>query len=179
MNVFTIDPQNVTSPLAKLSILRLLIDQDNAADGAAERAYLAIEQVQNYFEAVGLMPTNCLAIIDELLSYRLVDPYDPSLRDTAEVQRIRITPSGRIHYELATQDRIYIQQMARVTGLRNEATVQKVRDILQQKMGGNDWRRMELEFLEYCTSQDRIFFTIPDLEMYRSQKILRKELVTF
>lgn len=179
LNVFTIDPQNVTSPLAKLSILRLLIDQDNAADGAAERAYLAIEQVQNYFEAVGLMPTNCLAIIDELLSYRLVDPYDPSLRDTAEVQRIRITPSGRIHYELATQDRIYIQQMARVTGLRNEATVQKVRDILQQKMGGNDWRRMELEFLEYCTSQDRIFFTIPDLEMYRSQKILRKELVTF
>jgi energy-coupling factor transporter ATP-binding protein EcfA2 len=104
LNLFEVDSNAVTSPLLRLSILRLLIDvYSDTAD--SEKIYLSIEDILNYFEPATVSRTVVKAHIKALLDYRLVEPYDPTDIHIYESQRVKITHCGRIHYEFVTDDK--------------------------------------------------------------------------
>jgi hypothetical protein len=174
LNVFALKGDNLTSPLAKISILRLLIDRDNL-EAQMEDKYIPIEDIIKYLLPMGLGAHVTLPLIGELLRHRLVEPYDPSSVKVDEEQRIRVTTSGRTHMELALRDPIYVAQMACTTAMRNEDIVRIIRESLYDKKG-SDWDGLRKSFISYCLDQDHIFITVPSDDSYGGQQLLRAEL---
>lgn len=173
LNVFTVSPECITSPLTKLSLLSLLMDKESQASDA-ESQYLTVEDIQNYFEPCGLPAAVIRQHLGELLKYRLVEPYDPTDKSVYENQRVRISHCGRIHFEFALRDDVYVTSMALTTGVRSGNLVAVLRSIRSRRMGRNDWREVSKEFIEYVLSEDRTFASIPAHTTYKGQVLLRR-----
>ena len=174
LNIFAVKGDNLTSPLAKISVLRLLIDRDNL-ESELENKFISIEEMNKYFLPMGLGGHVIIPLIGELLSYRLAEPYDPSSATIHEEQRIRATVSGRTHMELVLRDAIYVAQMACTTPVRNEDTARTIRENLYNKKG-TDWNALRKTFISYCLDQDGVFITVPSDESYEGQQLLRTEI---
>jgi len=174
LNMLAVKGDNLTSPIVKASILRLLIDRDNV-ETELENKFMSIEEINRYFLPMGLGSHVIVPLIEELLRYRLVEPYDPSSINVDEEQRVKVTTSGRTHMELVLRDGIYVQQMACTTAIRNEDTVRIIRDQLHNKKG-IDWNGIRRAFIAYCLDQDAVFVTVPSDESYDGQRLLRAEI---
>lgn len=175
LNLFLIKSDQITSPLLKLSILRLLSDRENEYKDT-EDAYISIDDIQNYFESTGISRSIIRAHLKDLLDYRLVEPYDPTDQNVYEEQRVKITYSGKIHLEFCLTEDVYVSHMALVTPNRSYELVSKIREIMQSKLSRSDWLKIISQFLKYCIEQDRLFISLPKLEIYDSQSQLRNEL---
>lgn len=177
LNVFSVEPDYLTSPLLKLSILRVLLDRESGAPNV-DSAYVTVEDLQNYLEPCGIDRIVAQYSIRDLLAYRLVEPYDPTDEEMCESLRIRITHSGKIHYEFAQRDFIYIQGMALTTPLRGHRVSEEIRSILHGsgKMDRGDWDRIRKAFMDYVLEEDAIWMSIPNADMYASQTSMRTEL---
>ena len=176
LNVFSVSPDEVTSPLAKLSILRVLMDQE-AQKADAEKAYMAVEDLQNYFESARLARTTIKHLLSELMNYRLVEPYDPTDQEVYEDQRVRITHCGQIHYEFAIKDDIYVTSMALTTGIRSQDVVSQLRDILRgKKMAKQDWDEIAKLFIKNVLEEDARFVSLPRMNSYAGQELVRNDL---
>ena len=175
LNVFTVHADQITSPLAKLAILRVLMDKEKQA-GNAEHTYMSLQDIQNYFEPCGLSHSAVRRHATELLKYRLIEPYDPTDQGVQEEQRLRLTHSGHIHYEFALGNDVYVSSMALTTGMRRHDAVMKLREIRSKKMVRADWIALNREFIEYVLDEDKRFLVIPELPAYDGQKTLRGDL---
>jgi hypothetical protein len=178
LNLFEVDSNAVTSPLLRLSILRLLIDvYSYTAD--SEKIYLSIEDILNYFEPATVSRTVVKAHIKALLDYRLVEPYDPTDIHIYESQRVKITHCGRIHYEFVTDDKegVYMSEMALMTPVSSQDYISKARELMKRgKLSAQDWRTIIEWFIEYCLAQDQLYLSLPKSDSYLSQKTLRESL---
>ncbi len=175
-NLFEVNPNDITSPLLKLSILRLLLDKAPATADISDK-YLSLETMENYFLPMGFSPRHITKATEELLQFRLIEPYNPADDNIAPTLRVCVTSSGRMHFELALRNFMYVGQMAIRTGLRYPADVDKVKAAYNDKSSGKrDWFGVCSAFICYCLSQDEVFVTVPqDLE-YAGQESLREEL---
>lgn len=174
MNVFSIKPDHVVSPLAKLSILRVLTDRDNA-ETDTEHKYMTVEDLQKYFLPMGLGHISVLALVSELLEYRLIDPYDPSSSHVDEEQRVRISSSGRTHMDLALHNPIYVSSMACTTGLRDYAVAKEIENWMNVRPLPN-FALLMSAFVGYCLHEDETFMEIPPSDDYAGQRLLRSDL---
>jgi energy-coupling factor transporter ATP-binding protein EcfA2 len=178
LNLFEVDSNAITSPLLRLSILRLLIDvYSDTAD--SEKIYLSIEDILNYFEPATVSRTVVKDHIKALLDYRLVEPYDPTDSHIYESQRVKITHCGRIHYEFVTDDKegVYMSEMALMTPVSSQDYISKARELMKRgKLSAQDWRTIIKWFVEYCLAQDRLYLSLPKSDSYLSQKTLRESL---
>lgn len=175
LNVFTVNPKKITSPLLKLSLLRLLIDKDNQCKDL-EEAYLNVDSIINYFDPAGISSSIIKENLQELLSYRLIQPYDPTDQIIYEDQRLRVSHSGRIHYEFSLTKDSYVSHMALVTPIRNYDLVSDIRLIMRSKLKRTEWLNIISTFMKYCLEQDEIFISLPKAPAYNSQSQLRHEL---
>ena len=175
LNLFSVRADQITSPLVKLSILRMFSDRENQYQGRDE-AYLTVDDLQNYFEPTGLSNGVVRTHLQELLDYRLVVPYDPTEQHVYEEQRLKIDHSGRIHIEFCLSDETYVSQMALVTKVRNYDLVSKIREIRKSKLARTDWLHIISVFMVYCLDQDSVFMSIPSNQSYDGQSQLRQEL---
>jgi DNA-binding transcriptional ArsR family regulator len=175
LNVFTVSPEYITTPLTKLSIISLLMDKESQSSDT-ESQYITVEEIQSYFEPCGLSPTIIRQHLAELLKYRLVEPYDPTDKNVYEDQRVRITHCGRIHYEFALRDDVYVTSMALTTGVRSGDLIAVLRSIRSRRMDRNDWREVSKEFIEHVLSEDKTFVSIPTHSAYKGQLLLRRGL---
>lgn len=179
LNLFEVDSYAITSPLLRLSILRLLKDVYSAAT-ESERIYLSIEDILNYFEPATVSRNIVKQNLQTLLNYRLIEPYDPTDTDVYESLQVKVTNSGRIHYELCTDDSegVYMSEMALITPVNSQEYISKNRATLQKsrKLSHWDWRSISKKFIEYCLEQDQLFISLPRSDSYQSQKTLRENL---
>ncbi|MHB8252940.1 MAG: hypothetical protein ACYDEV_04435 [Acidiferrobacter sp.] len=176
LNLFAVSPDQVTTPLIRLSILRLLRDIEAQARDVESR-YLFVEEIGDYMDPCGISRPVVFAHLRELLRYRLVDPYDPTDTEVYDGQRVRIAHCGHIHFEMALKDDVYITSMALTTGVRSVEFVSDVREIRKkQKMGRSDWEKIKSLFIEYLTREDKSFFSLPKLDSYDGQTRLRADL---
>ena len=175
LNLFSIKPDQISSPLVKLSVLRMLSDRENQYRGRDE-AYLTVEDVQSYFEPAGLSKGALRTHLKEILDYRLIDPYDPTDQEIYEEQRLKIAHSGRIHLEFCLNDETYVSQMALVTRARDYDMVSTIREKMKTKLTRSGWLSIVSRFMNYCLDQDRVFVSLPSNSIYDSQYQLRKEL---
>jgi cold shock CspA family protein len=175
LNMFAISPHVPTSPLLKLSILKMLIDRAGEQEGVS--SYISIEQCRQYFDAASLSEAAVDYALETLLSFRLIEPYDASDDSIVASQRVAVTHAGRMHYELATTDQFFVSDMAYATPVRNLSLVEKLRALKSQKMGTAEWQVVEGEFVKYCVDQDAIFVRLPKDEMFDGQRQLRSDII--
>ena len=90
-------------------------------------------------------------------------------------QRVAITHSGRMHYEFAMRDKIYLGQMAFATQLRGGEVLDQLRAIKTAKMSGDSWDTVRHTFAKYCLDEDRRFARPPTDSMYDGQRQLRSD----
>jgi energy-coupling factor transporter ATP-binding protein EcfA2 len=179
LNLFEVSSNAVTSPLLRLSILRLLIDvySDTLEP---EKIYRSVEDILNYFEPTTVNRTLVKENLKALLDYRLIEPYDPRDTKIYESQRVKITHCGRIHYEFVTDDKegIYMSEMALMTSVISQEYISRNRALLMknEKLSGLDWRTIIRWFVEYCLEQDRLYISLPKSTSYQSQNKLREIL---
>ena len=92
-------------------------------------------------------------------------------------QKLRLTHSGRIHIEFTARGYIYVQNMALVTPIRDFATVDEIRKLVQgKKMDREGWDQIKSVFIDYILKEDKRFFSVPDLDQYKGQTCFRIEL---
>lgn len=175
LNVFAIKPDQVTSPLLKLSILRLLIDKDNQCKDLDE-AYLSMGEIVSYFEPTSVGRSLIRAHLQELLEFRLIQPYDPTDQQIREGQRLKISHSGRIHLEFSLGEDSYVSYMALTTPIRSYDIVSDIRQMMKSKLERDDWLTLISKFMSYCLYEDDLFISLPKLGSYDSQSQLRHEL---
>lgn len=175
LNVFAIKPDQVTSPLLKLSILRLLIDKDNQCKDLDE-AYMSVREIISYFEPTGVVRSLVRAHLQELLEFRLIQPYDPTDHQIQEGLRLKVSHSGRIHTEFSLGDDSYVSYMALITPMRSYDIVNEIRQMMKSKLEREDWLNLISKFMTYCLYEDELFISLPKLVPYDGQSQLRHEL---
>lgn len=174
LNVFQVNPDFPSSPLLRLSILKLLIDKAGMADDLT--GYVPISQLMLYFGSMGVSEEAIISALQSLLDYRLIEPFDASNSEIFNEQRLSITHSGRVHYEMSTMDSIYVSQMAFATPVRSGSVIAKMRSIKNARMGAVEWSMVRRIIVLYCFSEDRAFINIPKDDMFGGQRQLRKDL---
>ncbi|MBD2296417.1 hypothetical protein H6G06_23775 [Anabaena sphaerica FACHB-251] len=176
LNLFTLKNNLVSSPLTKIRILRLLRDKEASSNDVHE-SYLTLQEIENYFEPMCVNEDIIVNYIKELISYRLLQTYDPSDDKVYSGQRLSITSCGKIHIEMIMNDEIYISQMALVTEIRDISVVEKIRKLGQQGLNAREyWNGVISTFIEYCLEEDKIFVRLPKDNLYRSQQVIIDEL---
>ena len=178
LNLFQVSNTSITTPLAKLSILRLLMDREGQA-ASIEESYMTVEEIVNYCEPIGIARSAAIKHCGEFLEYRLIEPYDPTDLEVYMRQRVKVTYAGRIHYEFALEDETYFVQMALATQMRNPDVASKGREIYHgaHKMTRQDWITIWEIFRDYCLHEDDVFVTIPEVASYAGQRSLRDQFV--
>jgi energy-coupling factor transporter ATP-binding protein EcfA2 len=177
VDLFRIERESINSPLLRMSLLRLLLDKENAAPEALG-AYMLFEDIEHYFDAMGVSTRPLVAAVAELAGYRLIEPYEPNMEAITPTTRLAITFSGRMHLEMALNDAVYIEQMAQTTPIRSDGLVRKLRDLNRGKMRHEEWRQYRSAFAEYCLEQDQLLMKVPGHPAYSTQDLLRGDFRT-
>ena len=177
LNLFDVDASAINSPLLKLRLLSLLLDKENSVNNALD-SYLTIGEIEGYFEPMGVPAQVTRTNLQQLISFRLIEPYDPTEEDIRPGQKVSITTSGKMHRELALYDPIFFSQMALVTGVRSADLASTLKSL--SRSGGSynaKTKRLRREFLDYCVGQDARFIKVPqNNENYVGQLALIDEL---
>lgn len=177
-NVFQVDRHDITSPLLFLRVLKFLEYRDNNAKGDLGIAYSALEQIQKYFEPMSVTTSTIKNIIGRLYSRRLVESYDPSLEIINEDDKVRVTPSGRVHIELATRNKMYVSNMAVRTPMRSQTVAEEIA-LYNSKHNTEGYAQIRKTFADYCLNEDKKFIHIPPVEEYFPQKLLTDDFTGY
>jgi len=165
-----------TSPLTKLSILRFLMDVDDSGSNPLE-SYVTLECIVQFFEPMGFNPYVLRNLMTELMEYRLIEPYDPTEERIQDGLSYAVTSSGRIHYEMALNDHIYMSQLTLRHGYTSEEVAISIRDKLRSgRLSREDWTNIIGELVNYCLLKDRRFVSRSYRPEYRGQCDLREAL---
>jgi hypothetical protein len=140
-NVFAVSPNFPTSPLIILSIMKMLIGSSSVEETSAD-GYVSVEQINRYFIAAGISEGAVEHTSGLLLKARLVQPYDSSKDSIDASERVAITHSGRIHFEMATVDPYFVSDMAFATPLRTMKVIDTLRQLRDSnsKMTAQTWK---------------------------------------
>lgn len=177
VNVFENSEDFPSTPLLHLSLLKLLIDKGGEQSSNNSAGYIAIEQVETYFSAMAVSDDALREAVSRALEHRLIEPFDPNDETLSEGQRVAITHAGRMHYELATTDAVYVGQMAFATRIRSASVVDKIRTVKSGSMGSAEWAAVRRTFVVNALAQDRIFARVPSDPMFDGQRQLRHDLL--
>ncbi|MHB8369068.1 MAG: AAA family ATPase [Leptospirales bacterium] len=176
MNIFEVQGDDLTSPLIKLRILKFFMDIESQSGQDIQKSHAPVEDVINYFNSMGISQTTVKAHIQRLASSQLLATYDAAEQEIKEDSLLRITPSGKIHYEWAMGNQAYLTEAALVAPLRCCQTRDELMSLWSnQKKNRKDWDELARKFTEYCLEQDRIFCVVPEMESYKSQKTLHDQ----
>jgi cold shock CspA family protein/energy-coupling factor transporter ATP-binding protein EcfA2 len=174
LNLFSISADFPSSPLLKASVLKLLIDKAGLPDEHA--GYIPLSQMLLYFGSMGASEEAVTDAFKVLLEFRLVEPFDASSTELVGEQRLAITHSGRVHYEMLTTDLVYIGLMSFATAIRAESIVGRLKAIKTGRMSRAEWAEVRRTFALYCLAEDRTFIRVPKDEMFEGQRQLRRDL---
>lgn len=174
LNIFSVHAECLSSPLVKLSILRVLMDLE-ATSKATEETYMTVAELQDYFEPTATPRGAVWRHVGELLTHRLIEPYDPTTQDMTESLRVRVTQCGKMHFEFGTIQEPYLCYVGQVTETRPSTSVDCARALLKQtsKRTREDWRKIAHSLSEVFMNEDQLLFHIPEVANYESQKNLR------
>lgn len=125
ISIFKVDSEKVYSPLLALRVLALLRVIRTSGRDVDER-HIAVHSVINYFEALGVDLIHMQKCLAEMVSVRLIEPYDPSVSALSDNQKLAITYKGLAHYDLATRNSVYFYQMALTSALSDPETANNI-----------------------------------------------------
>jgi hypothetical protein len=161
-NVFGMYLEIPTSPLLGVRILQLLRDSKFKGDHE-ERTFLPVDQVYEYFRAMGFERRVVSCWLDAMLRTALCWNYDPTINEVSKASKIEIAPSGNEHLIWATNDPEFMHAMMYVTPLVSQDVFDRLVHLGKEPFH-LVWRRLVGTFIEYLISEDAVFCTVPEHE---------------
>lgn len=174
-NIFQINKQHIHSPLLFLRILLLLEGIDNKAKGDVAASHHSLYQIQNFFELMSVDANTITTYINHLYFHRLIESFDVSRDYIYEIDRVRITPAGKVHIDLALRNKMYLSNMAIRTEVRNYNIANELR-ILESLKTRESYSQIISKFIDYCLTEDKTFIHVPQEQSYFHQQILSEDL---
>lgn len=167
-NVFDLVKEFETTPLLPSRVLEYLrgawdLNKDN------DNRYVSVSGVQAYFREVGVEPPVTLACINNLLETGLVVEYDPTKKSASENSRVQVSPSGLQHLNWSLRDWTYIESMALVSPIFDQAVFDKLKAIHEGLQRTDFLREFVKTFISYLLLEDSSFVKVPDHELYQGQ----------
>ena len=140
--------------LRVLALLRAIRTSGRDVD---ER-HIAVHSVIQYFEALGVDLVHVQKCLAEMVSVRLIEPYDPSVSVLSDNQKLAITYKGLAHYDLATRNSVYFYQMALTTALSDPETANNIAFYYKShKPFGEITAHVRKRFSDYLLHEDAKF----------------------
>jgi len=157
--VFKVNSDKIYSPLLALRVLALLQVAKMGGRDVEER-HLTVNSIVQYFEAIGADAVHLQKCLMELVSLRLVEPYDPSVNILSDSQKLAITYKGLAHYDLATKNSVYFYQMALTTGIADHEIAHNIKvQYRSTKPFGETTSYVRRQFSEYLLREDAKFIS--------------------
>lgn len=180
MSTFRISSTKLHSPLLNLRILTLLrVTKITGRD--VEERHLTVQSLNQYFEALGVDSVDIEACLKELVSLRLIEPYDPSVSILSDNQKLAITYKGLAHFDLSTRNSVYFYQMAITTGISNPEVSSEIRSLYKSERPFSEITYLSRKlFSEYLINEDRKYvLTENDKEQFECQRELIRNIDAF
>ncbi|WP_205513018.1 AAA family ATPase [Longitalea arenae] len=166
-NVYYLTGNVNTSPILSLRILQVL--NDKKSDKKAEDSLLNVDQILDYFNAMGIERSITFDHLNYLLGKRLISSYDPTITDINFAKRVELTPAGHEHYIWGSNDYVYMYAMLEVTPITDENLYETV---IANYYNYKQRQTMLYRFLEYLMRQDSLYCQIPNHPSYKGQELL-------
>jgi hypothetical protein len=164
-NLFQTDPQRPGSPLLAHYVLWLLRQRLYSVrpddDDVEKRHWLATDLCQ-VLEGCGVAEDLVMNSLNRLYDRRLIETLDPNSAQVSVADKVAVKESGLAHLDLIANSRVYIEQMALVTGL-NELSA---RDEIRKSLHQGDFRDIHDTFLRYVAKIDNGRVEIPRNPLY-------------
>jgi cold shock CspA family protein len=177
-DVFETSTDFPSSPLLTLSLLRLLIDKAGEEASNSNLGYVTFEHIQSYLGAMSASDDAVHDAVARSLTNGLIEPFEKGDLEISDQKRFSVTSAGRMHYEMALRDSVYVSEMAFATPIRSETAIAQMRAIKNggAAMRGEEWREICKIFIEYCVTEDMAFLVQPGDPMFAGQQQLRADL---
>ncbi len=173
-NVYSLDTEIDTSPLLGLRILRLLFDAQHADIGGTED-YISVDQIGEYFQAIGVDRRAVTILLDALLRTGLCFSYDPTVTDITNVGRLRLSPSGFRHLTWGAKDFVYIDSMMQITPIHDKDAFLEFQ--LIDESASTYKRDMKIStFLDYIIKEDAIYTKTSTHKAFQGQSYLLRQI---
>jgi hypothetical protein len=156
--------------------LQILIDKRGTM--ASNSEFISINQIIDYFRAIGVDSNVIISFLDLMLKTGLAYSYDPTITDIKNVSRIQLSPSGKQHYYWGLYDEQYIQCMLETCPIYDQTTFFQLQNIKKPENRDERIERLSI-FLTYLIEQDKKYCSIPDHEAYVSQKRIIDNIAHF
>jgi cold shock CspA family protein len=175
--IFEVDNEVRQSPLLALRVLTLLREAQTHAFEDKQR-YMTVRSIYRYFDLMAYAEISVERCVIALLEARLIEPYDLSMKDYSQDQRVAITYSGLAHTELALYNANFFEQMALTNRIVDADVAAKIRSAYFRSGSYNE-RLEEVRgiFAEYLAAEDERFCLVPETSEFAVQKALRATLV--
>lgn len=159
ISIFKVSSDRIYSPLLAMRILALLRATKIAGRDVDER-HITVHSIVQYFEALSADAIHIQMCLAEMVSLRLVEPYDPSVSVLSDNQKLAITYKGFAHYDLATRNSVYFYQMALTTGIADPDVVHNIRTYYRSnKPFGDVTAYVRKRFSDYLIHEDAKFIS--------------------
>jgi len=178
--IFQVDHEIRQSPLLNLRVLALLDSLYRAGKTIDER-HGSVQSIINYFDAIGCSESSIDKALLSLLEAGLVEPYDASIRDLSQGQKLAISFSGKAHLRLALSSNVFLEQMALTTAIVSEDIAHQIRDVYSSSVAFSEkMREIRRLFVRFIIEEDKKFMSVPyQTEQYECQLNLEKRLESF
>jgi cold shock CspA family protein len=174
--LFQVDSAIKQSPLMNLRILVLLRDLHKAAQEDVER-YIAVESLFSYFGVMSVAETAVQRSLESLLAAGLIEPYDLSMKDYSDTQRLAITHSGLAHVDIGCFNPVFFEQMALTTRIVDADVAATLRGAFFGKKNLNARLEEVREiFCTYVVAEDQRICLVPKKQEFASQLALTVDL---
>lgn len=173
-NIFSLNTEVDSTPLLGLRVLRLLRDAKHHDAGGLED-YVQVDQILDYFQAMGIERRATLLCLNTLLKTGLCYSYDPTHSKIEDAKKIQLSPGGFQHLHWGSWDEVYIGSMLQVTPIADETAFQQLKSLASQPPYLR-WRNEVIIFLEHVLSEDSVFIIDISHPAYDGQAKLTKSL---
>lgn len=176
-SMFQVDSEIRQSPLTHLRILLMLRGAHLNGSEDSER-YLTVKSIYSFFDLMSASESAVERSLIALLAAGLVEPYDLSMKDYSQDQRLAITFSGLCHVEMATTNPTYFEQMALTTRIVDPEIAAQLRSQYLSKAAYSE--RLEATrklFAAYLVTEDQRFISIPSTPEFGQQSVVRNDVL--
>lgn len=177
LSIFQTDSEIKQSPLNNLRVLLLFSDTHRNASEDKQR-YIEVRSVYNFFELMAVPEPAIERSLMYLLNAGLLEPYDASMKEYAQDQRLAITHSGLCHFALGKFSPVYFEQMALTTGIVDEEAALSIRSKYLENTSQNEkMEKIRALFSAYLATEDEKYCLVPNTPEFSRQAALRSEFV--
>lgn len=175
-SLFQVDATIRQSPLIHVRLLSHLRDLHNAATEDVAR-YITMGSVSNYFGVMSISEVAVQKSLTALLGAGLIEPYDLSIKDYSDDQRVAITHSGLAHLDLGLYNPVFFEQMALTARIVDADVAARIRGaFFAAKSMNSRLEDVHKLFCSYLIAEDERNCNVPERPEYTNQFALRYEI---